>query len=94
MQYYKIGTLVGWVGIQGFLSHFRDYQVPLLRRFCSLKKNRGLKYALQLAQEQNRKTMQTFLTVIGAVVVAYVGVRIFATGVDIFQRWRSGNWEV
>ena len=38
--------------------------------------------------------MQAFLTVIGAVVVAYLGVRIFATGVDIFQRWRTGNWDM
>ena len=29
--------------------------------------------------------------VIGAVVVAYGGVRVVATGVDIFQRWRRSR---
>lgn len=29
--------------------------------------------------------------VIGAVVVVYGGVRVVATGVDIFQRWRRSR---
>jgi hypothetical protein len=37
--------------------------------------------------------LKEVVSVVGSVVVVYLGVRIFATGVDIFQRWRSGNWE-
>jgi hypothetical protein len=37
--------------------------------------------------------MKEAFAVIGSIFVFYFGVRIVATGVDIFQRWRSGNWE-
>ena len=34
------------------------------------------------------------LGTVGGIVVAYVGVRIVATVVDVVGRWRTGNWDV
>ncbi len=33
------------------------------------------------------------LGTVGAIAVAYVGVRVVATVVDIVGRWRTGNWD-
>jgi hypothetical protein len=33
------------------------------------------------------------LGTVGAIAVAYVGVRVFATVVDVVGRWRRNDWE-
>jgi hypothetical protein len=47
----------------------------------------------QDGKSKQETNMKEVFAVIGSVFFIYFGIRIFATGVDIFQRWRSGNWE-
>ena len=36
--------------------------------------------------------MKTIFAIVGTTAFAYLAVRVAATVVDVFQRWRSGNW--
>ena len=44
-------------------------------------------------QPQEEK-MHTLFGVLGASVVVFVSVRVGATAVDIYQRWRDNDWDV
>jgi hypothetical protein len=37
--------------------------------------------------------MKTSFAILGATLVVYFGVRILATIVDVYQRWRDNDWE-
>jgi len=38
--------------------------------------------------------MYTFFSIVGACFTVYVAVRVVATVVDVYQRWRNDDWEV
>ena len=38
--------------------------------------------------------LHSVVGVVGSVVVTYFGVRLVATAVDIFGRWRRNDWSV
>ena len=40
----------------------------------------------------NGGTVKTIFAIVGTTAFAYLAVRVVATVVDVFQRWRSGNW--